>query len=349
MAPLPPPSGGIAGWTLRMQTTKLKNGWTVDIVDEKLIGERGERGGGYKKSVRVEFERSRRIWKELKRYLQSEDARIVQACIPATSGAMLREIVSAKLTHQRNRRFITHFRCTVPYMVKTRVQHLLLKMLVRNSDCVFCLNQQTEDCISSLDCRANYVTIPNFVDFSETFDRKEYRDIIKKLVYTGRILEEKGCKRILEVAAECPGIQFELIGKVLMETDHIPANAILTGEKDKEFIQQELRDADAFIFLTRFPGEGFSNSLAEAMAYSLPCIVTDWAANRDMIGNDGGVVLQDASVDQVRDAIRRIEAKAVREEMGKRNYLTVLSKYTQQTITDMYVDEYEKLDLKCCR
>ncbi len=343
LAPLPPPSGGIAGWTQRMLSTNLKNGWEVVVVDEKLIGNRNEKGGGHKKSIITELRRACHIWKALIKQFSDPDARIVQACIPATAGAMLRELVSAKITHRKGRKFIIHFRCTVPNMVKTKNSKILLKCLIKNSDCVFCLNQQTMDYIKSLikhvDCRY----IPNFVDVSETYNRNDYSETIKKIVYTGRIFENKGCRLIVDVARQCPDIQFELIGKVMMDIKDLPSNVNLTGELDRELIRKELKNSDVFMFLTSFPGEGFSNSLAEAMAYSLPCIVTNWAANKDMIGIDGGVVLENPSIDSVIKAIRDLSNKDIRVKMGANNYKKVTNFYCQESVTTQYVDSYEDL------
>ena len=45
-----------------------------------------------------------------------------------------------------------------------------------------------------------------------------------------------------------------------------------------------------YVFII-FPWRSFSNSLAEAMASGVPCIVSDWAANKDMIENKGGIVV----------------------------------------------------------
>lgn len=343
LAPLPPPSGGIAGWTQRMLKANLKNDWTVSVVDEKLTGDRNAKGGGYKKNLLTELCRSSQIWKGLKRQLEDPDAKVVQACIPATVGAILREIVSAKITHRRGRIFITHFRCTVPNMVNSDLQLRLLKMLVKNSDCIFCLNQQTIDFIRSFNKSVDCRNIPNFVDTTETFERTEYAETIKKIVYTGRVLESKGCKLMIDVAKAFPEIKFELIGKVLMDVFELPKNVILSGEQDRGYIRQSLKSADVFMFLTRFPGEGFSNSLAEAMAYSLPCIVTDWAANADMIGLNGGIVLQQATINEVIEAVKSIESVEIRRNMGSKNYYKVLNVYNQKSVTTQYVNAYEEV------
>lgn len=343
LAPLPPPSGGIAGWTQRMLSANLKNGWTVGVVDEKLVGERNVKGGGHRKSLFTEVKRSKRIWKELKNQLRNPDAKVVQACVPATTGALLREIVSARITHKRGRKFVTHFRCTVPNMVKTRIQIFLLKKLVKHSDCVFCLNRQTFDFIQSYGIGVECRIIPNFIDASETYHRTDYSTEINKVIYTGRVLESKGCALLFELAKHEPEITFELIGKVLMDTPNLPSNIILTGEQDRSFIRDELKTADVFMFLTNFPGEGFSNSLAEAMAFSLPCIVTDWAANADMIGEGGGVVCKNRTVEDALNALNIIKSELIRRKMGERNYQKVLTVYNLECVTGLYIDAYEKI------
>ena len=128
-----------------------------------------------------------------------------------------------------------------------------------------------------------------------------------------------------------------------MDIKNIPSNVVFTGELDRKYIRQELKDADAFLFLTSFPGEGFSNSLAEAMAHSLPCIVTDWAANKDMIGNEGGVVIDNPTIDSVINAINYIKNKDIRIKMGENNFKKVINCYRQEIVTAEYVNSYEEI------
>ena len=99
---------------------------------------------------------------------------------------------------------------------------------------------------------------------------------------------------MLEVAKSFPSISFRFVGNapdniISYANDNNINNAFFVGVKPKEEVKKEMQDADVFMFLTYFYGEGFSNALAEAMAAGLPCIVTDWAANKDMIEDKGGV------------------------------------------------------------
>lgn len=84
------------------------------------------------------------------------------------------------------------------------------------------------------------------------------------------------------------------------------------------------------MFLTYFPGEGFSNALCEAMAAGLPCIVTDWAANADMIENKGGVVIPIKDYKSVTNALDTITDPELRRQM---------SAFNIKKVKDIYVEE----------
>lgn len=101
LAPTPPPNGGIAGWTIRMLQAKLKNGWKVVVVDEKTI----KRKDAYDTSFRVitEVKRCLNIWNDLRKALLEDDVEVVQACIPARSTSMLREIISGIITKKKKK------------------------------------------------------------------------------------------------------------------------------------------------------------------------------------------------------------------------------------------------------
>jgi len=128
-----------------------------------------------------------------------------------------------------------------------------------------------------------------------------------------------------------------------MNESMFPDNVILLGEQPKDIVQSELKDSDVFLFLSRFSGEGFSNALAEAMAFSLPCIVSDWAANADMVENKGGIVLSNYSIKEAINAIETLESEKTRRKCSAWNYKKILNSYTDTIVTDMYVNAYEEI------
>ena len=347
LAPTPPPAGGIAAWTLRMQSVKLKNGWEVIVVDEKVRGNRDVFGENSEKNIFVEIKRCCCIWKELWENLYDDEVKIVHSCIPAVTAGMLREWFCAVLTKTRGKKFIIHFRCTLPNMVKSKIGMFMLKLLVNISDLAIVLNKDSLDFVKKY-CKTNAILIPNFIEKGEIFSGNEkiITEKVQRILYVGNVVETKGCCDIIKVAEKFPKIQFRLVGKPENKIVDMlkPLNVILLGEKYKLDVKKELDEADLFMFVTYFPGEGFSNALAEAMAAGLPCIVSDWAANKDMIENKGGIVVPVKDTDAMIDAINKlIENKQLRQKQSKWNIDKIISNYIDDIVTDMYVDEYENL------
>lgn len=344
LAPTPPPAGGIAAWTKRMMQAQLKNGWQVAVVDEKVIGGREIFGAENKKKLSVEIKRCLRIWRDLWKALGDKDAKVVHSCIPSATFSMLREYVCALITKLRRRKFIIHFRCTVPNTTKGNLGNWLLKRLCNISDMVMVLNGQTVDYVKPL-TRTPVVLIPNFIDATELNGQRLINPEMKNIVYVGGVIAQKGCLEVIEAAKTHPGITFRLVGQaddeVTVVAQNVP-NVTLVGATNRQGVQQELAQADAFMFLSYFYGEGFSNALAEAMAAGLPCIVTDWAANADMVENQGGVVIPVRCAEEAIKAIEKMKPQSVRQQMSQFNVNKVQTCYSADVVLDMYVDAYEK-------
>lgn len=345
LAPTPPPAGGIAGWTKRMMEARLKNGWQVEVVDEKVIGGREVFGDGSRMKLSTEIVRCLRIWRDLWCALSDREARVVHSCIPSRTLSMLRETVCALITKVRRRKFIIHFRCTVPNTTQGRIGKWLLKRLCNLSDLAMVLNAQSAECVGKI-TRTPVVTIPNFIEESAIRTERPIRDVLKRIVYVGGVIADKGCHEMIEAAKSFPEIEFRLVGHADAETEAAAkgvSNVVLPGATDRKGVEAELEQADVFMFLSRYSEEGFSNALAEAMAVGLPCIVTDWAANADMIENRGGVVVPVNSVPDVVKAVEAVLPKNVRTAQSQFNMKKVREQYSARVVLDLYVDAYEEL------
>ncbi len=349
LAPTPPPMGGIAGWTVRMMNAKLKNGWEVVVVDEKMLGKRDMFGNkaAQKRNLLDEWKRCRNIWTSLKKALQDDEVKVVHSCIPSQTLSMLREYVCACITKKYKRKFIIHFRCTVPNTSKGRLCVFILKKLCRKSDLIITLNEQTNGYLEQI-TSTPYILIPNFISERELCENKQIRPDLKNAVYVGGVIRSKGAFELLSMAESCPDIHFRLVGTADSEVCAYAAekginNVAFVGPVDKETVKQELENADVFIFLTYFGGEGFSNALCEAMAAGLPCLVTDWAANKDMIENRGGFAVPIRDCDAAVQALERMRPYQVRKVQSEFNRKKVKKRYIERIVIDQYVDAYESL------
>lgn len=345
LAPTPPPIGGIAAWTVRMMNAKLPNNWMVEVVDEKIIGNREFFGDNKRLNIKNEFVRCIRIWRGLNKALNDPEAKVVHACIAANTFPVIREYVCACITKMRKRKFIIHFRCTVPNSVRNRVNLFFVKLLCNKADRVMLLNKQSEEYIKGI-TKTKTVVIPNFVDAREVVDSHEIREKIQRVLYVGGVIESKGCLDIIEVAHSFPQIEFKLIGNsednCARAAEKVP-NVILAGIMPHSVVIEEMKRADVFMFLTYFRGEGFSNSLAEAMAAGLPCIVTDWAANKDMIEDKGGVVVPVHGVEEACKGFERMADQGIRKQQSEFNIEKIKREYADSVVQAQYVKCYDSL------
>ena len=347
LAPTPPPAGGIAGWTVRMMNAQLKNDWRVEVVDEKVSGDRQVFGDQSKRKLSVEIKRCFRIWGDLRKALKDKNALVVHSCIPSMTLSMMREYVCACITKARRRKFIIHYRCTVPNTTKGKLGRFMLKRLCNKSDLIITLNTQTNEYLEKI-TKTPMRLIPNFISEDELSESHVIREQIEKVLYVGGVIETKGAYDVLELARRFPEREFRLVGKASSEVEDFArrneiSNAVFTGPKDRDGVKAELADADVFLFMTYFRGEGFSNALAEAMAAGLPCIVTDWAANKDMIGIQGGAVVSVKDVDAAAEALNAMMPQSVRAAQSAANIQKVKAEYVDSVVIDQYVDVYESL------
>lgn len=212
-------------------------------------------------------------------------------------------------------------------------------------DCVMVLNQKSKDFVESMCCTKIQI-IPNFVEGVEVENSHMIRDEVKRVLYVGGVIESKGCMDLIEVAKAFPHIEFRLVGNpelAIKAAEEMVPNVTLLGAQPHDIVHEELMCADVFAFLSYFPGEGFSNALVEAMACGLPCLVSDWAANADMIEKKGGEVVPIRDPHACIQALERMMPKEVRNKQSAFNLWKVQKAYVDSVVLDQYVDCYESI------
>lgn len=343
---VPPPMGGIAKWTSRMLSSKLEDNWEIELVDDRIIGKREPFGDEIKYNIANEIKRWVGVWFRLWKACKKDDVYIVHACPIATRNSMLVNIVSAIISRLKGKKHIIHFRCTVPNLVKTSSQLVLLRILCKLSSQIIALNKQTFIFLKN-NTTTPVIIIPNFVDSQEMQSDKIINAELKTALYVGGVTKEKGCDDLISIAKLCRDIEFRLVGVASSEIKQLAdgvSNVKLVGLKNKTDVIEEMRNADVFFFLSRFWGEGFSNAITEAMAAGLPCIVTDWAANADQIDNGkGGFVVRDNIVAEAVSAITKLNDKHTRVSCSSYNMHKVRVQYSSKFIIGQYVKLYNCL------
>ena len=343
---MPPPTTGIGSWTRRVLECGIP-GWEIDFVNSNMIG-----GRDPFQNTRVilgdEIKRSISIWKQEAAYLKMNHPQIVHTNIPCTLAGILRETITAFIAKQGGAKFIVHCHCTVPNVVSSKAHMIAFKILSHLTDGYIVLNTASEQFIR--DYTNKFVAlIPNFVLEKELPDalRTSPKAHIRDVLFVGGVSSAKGCDTLIQAASQIPDICFHLVGIVSPEiaSMDIPENVILYGNKDKDFVHNIMAQSDVFVFLSRYFGEGFSVALVEAMASGLPCIVTDWAANADMIGRngEGGLVIPQRDPGALIEAIHVLQDPDVRKKMSANNMNTVQKKYTALKVTQQIAAFYLSL------
>ena len=348
LAPTPPPAGGIASWTERYLKAELRDNWSIKLVDEKIIGKRPVFGKDeHKRNLLVEIKRCLTIWKKLSIAIKDEDVKVVHSCIPSKTLSMMREYICAIISRMHRKKFIIHFRCTVPNTTKGRIGKYILRKLATKSDLIICLNQITYDYLDTI-VKTKKVIIPNFVSEEEIADQYNVNKKLSTILYVGGVIEEKGAYEMLHLASRFPDIIFRFVGNYSPEilkyiNENNMTNVILTGTKNRDEVKHEMENADIFLFLTHYSGEGFSNALVEAMACGLPCLATDWAANKDMIEGRGGIIIAPGDIEAASEAINQMRDENVRKDMSSFNIEKVRTAYSEKVVINRYLDEYDRL------
>lgn len=349
MSPLPPPVGGIGTWTERFINYIQNEGIHADVVKENIIGKREVFGENSKRNLINELKRSFYIWKQLKRKTKNNGAQIVHCNIPGTPFAILREYISAKICKRRHTPFVLHLHSTISMSLNSFIGRFLLKKISKKCSGIFVLNNQSFDFMSKLNKKCRVFQIPNFVDREEIYFRENVNDVLSNILYVGGVVEEKGVNTIIDVACETPNIMYRMAGlssksvRKYLESKNIN-NVELLGVLNKQQLEVEYKKADLFMFLTKFKSEGFSVALTEAMAKGLPCISTDWAANKDMLGNYSSYQIVDIdNSKQVLEKIQILSDKKLRYEISQYNSKRVESDFCIDVIAKQIIKIYEKL------
>ncbi len=338
---MPPPLGGIATWTKKVVEHEIP-GYDIQFVNSSTIGGR-DPFKSPKRSLRVELKRARNIYRATKKVLKNHKIDVMHDNIPCTLFGNLRELHTARIAKKFKVPFILHCHSTLPNMVNTKLNKFWFKRLLKKCSGVIVLNQKSYDFVKSFKTNTYVKIIPNFVLNKELSLDRKINPTLSKISYVGGVVKEKGCKLIHDIASFFPEIKFELVGNINEEIANLDKldNFELLGPKHPDEIKGYLDTTDAFFFLTKFQGEGFSVSLTEAMGAGLPCIATDWAANKDMLENKGGVIIDVDNLEQLKDAINKIKDQEVRKQMSEWNIEKVKNYYSADVVINSYAEFYD--------
>ncbi|WP_040198160.1 glycosyltransferase family 4 protein [Candidatus Soleaferrea massiliensis] len=340
LSPLPPPAGGIATWTDHLMQSGLPDDVAWRLIDCAVRGKRS--GKPSRRRLGEELRRAWRIRNELRHALDEEQADLIHLNTALSVGGMLRDSCLLQLARRRGVPVILHCHRNLPDAAAHRCARFLIRRLCGRSGRVICLNRPSRDYLQKV-CGVTADILPNFLSGVEEPEPKPVPPNIRNAVFVGELSVQKGCDVILKAAQALPDITFRLVGRVKEDwlCESLPENIRLTGQKGWKGVQQELREADLFLFPSR--SEGFPYAVLEAMANALPVIAADVGAIPEMLGRDGGILIRPGDTDGLIAAIGRLQDARLREMLGRRNAKKVRDCYTAESVLSRLSNIYQKV------
>jgi len=161
--------------------------------------------------------------------------------------------------------------------------------------------------------------------------------------FLGRFVPEKGVHVLLEAAAGLPDLHLVLMGegpeeqrlRSLAGRLGISERVRFTGPVSSTSVPDWLPGLDVLALpslSTRRWAEQFGRALVEAMASGVPVVGSDSGEIGSVIG-DAGLVVQEGSVDALREALSRLTRNEVeRRRLAELGRARVLERYTQAAV-----------------
>lgn len=333
LSPLPPPAGGIATWTKEYCKYMAETDHSLFLINTAITG---KRVAGHKKRLWDELMRTWKILGQLKKALRGDTYDCIHINTSCTPTGLLRDV--ACLLMAGGRPAILHCHCNVADQIgNSRVGKKLISLAIRKAACVLVLNEGSRQYLQTLGCMEAKI-VPNFIDAEAVTPNDCIREKIEKILYVGHVRKEKGFFELLEAAASLPEMTFEVVGPVYEKREEvsIPSNVHLLGMKPKEEVPTFLLDADVFLFPSH--SEGFSLALLEAMAAGLPVITTSVGANKDMVEDQGGILVPVGDAKAIVSAVERLQPQSLRSTMSEWNRLKVEGSYTAERVISQLLD-----------
>jgi glycosyltransferase involved in cell wall biosynthesis len=175
---------------------------------------------------------------------------------------------------------------------KHLLQRKLLVFALNRFQLVTCPSKELCTLVEKWGVKKSIVYIGNGVnlDFDDSSSEKEF-----DLICVSRLVPWKNIETHIEIAAAL-NLRILVIGSGPLESKlknlatSLNCKATFSGEKSTEEVKQLMRRSKVFILLSSY--EGMSFALLEAMAIGLPSIVSDIAANKEVIShrNEGLVI-----------------------------------------------------------
>ncbi|MCU0458712.1 MAG: glycosyltransferase family 4 protein [Bacteroidales bacterium] len=359
LSPLPPPHGGIAGWTLTILEHYRNNRFDYEIIhQDTAVRTRRVTNSSLLHRIISGIRITGRIYSSLRKRILKEKPDVIHITSSA-SIALLKDLLLLHLVRKHNVSVIIHFRFgRIPDLRRAKNwEWYLLRKVMRQSKVSIVIDRISYNSLMGSGFK-NIAYIPNPVSpniekAAISIKLNPVPKRIGKVVFIGHIIPKKGVFELVNSSVAIPEIEeLILIGpfeksikqKLLtLAKKRTQASWItFTGSLERNEIIYQLKDTSILVLPSYT--EGFPNVIIEAMAMGCAVIATNVGAIPEMLNIDSnnpcGICIRPKDSDDLKKAFSYLLADYDRvAAMGKNGVERVLSSYSMSTISR----EYERI------
>lgn len=344
VAPVPPPYGGIASWTMAVREYALsRSDVQFHIVDTATRWRAVHDWTTWKRVVGGGLQLIRDIARILAALRSRPDALHL-----TTSGQLgiIRDL--AIMTISR------HFRVPVVYHIRFgRVPQIAIESsgewrmasrAMRMAQTVIAIDSATAAAIRRYLPEVWVVQIPNCIDPGALPKPSESAHAFRTVLFLGWVVKSKGIEELLNawaklqiagwklvVVGPCdPGYQQELLSRYQLK------GVEFLGEKPHSEALRLMAEADVIVLPSH--SEGFPNVLLEAMVLGKPIVATCVGAIPEMLRGDGGMLVEPRDVSGLRNALMEVLGDTeLRKRMGEKARELAIQTFTVERVFTQYM------------
>ena len=245
------------------------------------------------------------------------------------------------------------------YQKRSWLYRFAFNSILRYSDAVFSQGVKYLDFIKEKTSREP-VFYPNYVDAKElnyTMNSCRVRAEKVELIYFGRIVPEKGIKKIIETCRCLSNAGFnhhlhivgsgpsDFVTELKSLTENLNVCEYVTFYTPMSFseLKKKLLHMHFFIFPTVTEMEGHSNALTESMAFGVVPICSDQGFNEHVVGPCGKILCIDAEASTYAQVIQDLWKEGMWKKLSTQCRERVSSLFSSDIVIPCIIRKYNEL------
>ena len=217
---------------------------------------------------------------------------------------------------------------------------LLSRLCVRIASHVICVSEDTEKCVRKIVPGERTSVIPHWLAYIPPYNvpKKTLAPLVN-LLYVGRLERYKGLYLLLEALQGIPDVRLTVVGdgSYREELERLAEGINVRFEGFQSQPARYYAEADIFVMPSLGP-EGFGIVTMEAMAHSLPCLISDLDVHREITAaGKAAMLFRSGDVEDLRCKLSLlIEETALRSAYSQAGYRRVEQAYNPDIALKSY-------------